>query len=166
MHRNIKPAHILVPFKSEDQDSDDDPEFHFDRAKLADLGWAWPKNERGPSDFRGTLGYISPEQIRTPHNVNKTDDIFSMGVVLYEMLSGDPVFGGSAKDKNDATLSFDFEPIQSIVPYLNYCTCAVIQRCMAKKAEDRYADATALLRAIRSCLDYLEARIEEKSGVN
>jgi serine/threonine protein kinase len=102
VHRDVKPENILVDGRN--------------RVRLVDFGlakWFDPAGRRGPEESRvaGTWGYMAPEQLSTPESVDHRADIFSTGVVCYEMLTGELPRGErqppSAKSAADAR----FDPI-------------------------------------------------------
>src|SRR5208283_2864843 len=83
VHRDIKPENILVDKKG--------------RVKIADFGLAkLLQSARGPADYTltgadrilGTLHYMAPEQLERPTAVDHRADIYSLGVVFYELLTG------------------------------------------------------------------------------
>jgi serine/threonine protein kinase len=78
-HRDLKPENVLL--------------FEDGRAKLADFGWCGEMTEDGRKTFCGTMDYLSPEMIsRDPHDHRV--DTWAAGVLLYEMLVGQPPFQG------------------------------------------------------------------------
>ena len=86
IHRDIKPSNILISRQGE--------------VKLVDFGIATSQEETEDGLTRdgmvlGTPSYIPPEQIDDARNVDKRADIYSLGVVLYEMLTGKTPFPGS-----------------------------------------------------------------------
>jgi tRNA A-37 threonylcarbamoyl transferase component Bud32 len=104
----------------------------------------------------GTVAYMSPEQARGLP-ADKRSDVFSFGIVLYEMATGRlPFQGQSALDTMHA-IAFDAtQPLRTIRADLPLSLQRVVDRCLRKKPEDRYADlreAVADLRAVRRELD-------------
>jgi serine/threonine-protein kinase len=96
----------------------------------------------------GTPGYMSPEQA-TGKPVDRRTDLFSLGVVLYEMLSGARPFGsGSTMEVIIATSRDEPKPIAELAPDAPEELCAIVNRCLAKSAADRYETAASLVEAL------------------
>jgi len=138
VHRDIKLANILV-------DSEDRP-------YLTDFGIAlkeadWGKDSRSA----GTPAYMSPEQIRGEgHLVDGRTDIFSLGVVLYELLSGRRPFGRGWKDRLTFTAATPLRQIDDTIPPELERIC---RRAMAHRVSDRYETASDFAEDLRCALE-------------
>ncbi len=98
----------------------------------------------------GTVGYLSPEQARGAP-VDGRSDIFSLGCVLYETLTGHRAFGGkTAQDHIAAVLRDDPPDAASIRAEAPLGLTRVVQRCLAKEPEQRFQSASDLAFALRS----------------
>jgi len=75
IHRDIKPANILI-----------DADLH---ARVLDFGIAWLDASGRPEDIVGTPDYMSPEQFNAPASVTHLSDIYSLGIVMYELFTGE-----------------------------------------------------------------------------
>jgi len=140
IHRDIKPKNIMV--------LDDG------RVKIIDFGIAKalsetrrPDGSEGKSRFQGwgTLPYMSPEQL-AGKSLDQRTDIFSFGVVLYELLARHRPFEG--KDDAEIANKIQFEAPPPIVmgdPVLQGQARTILARCLAKKPEDRYPDCAQIL---------------------
>ena len=143
IHRDIKPDNILL-----DEEGN---------AYLADFGIAKDVNQliQDTSDeetVSGSPAYISPEQI-TGSPVSPQTDIYGLGIVIYEMLSGSLPFEGS--NLSDLLMKHLHEPIPEIrSPHLDLSQAvdAIIQRATQKRPEDRFASALELASELRSAL--------------
>lgn len=159
VHRDIKPSNIL--FTSERV------------AKLADFGIAkgighLAANLTATGQVIGTPRYLSPEQA-AGQEATPASDLYAVGVVLFEMLSGTPPFSG---DTAFATaLAHRQAPVPALVdrcPGLDPDLAAVVERSLAKSPERRYPDAAAMRAALaspRSAVRAYDAEVTETAVV-
>jgi predicted Ser/Thr protein kinase len=105
----------------------------------------------------GTLQYMSPEQARG-RAVDGRSDVFSLGVVLYEMVTGQLPFAGSSPlDTFHAIAYEEVRPVTTLRPSLPASLQRVIGRCLRKRPEDRYPDARALAEDLRLVKEEIES---------
>ena len=141
VHRDVKPQNVLL-----------DPE---GSAKVTDFGIARSLRDDGlTADGRvlGTTDYVSPEQA-LGHDVDGQTDIYSLGVVLFEMLTGDVPFHG----ENQISVAMkhvreDLPDIQAIRPEVSATTAAVLDRMTDKDLEHRYPDVPSLVADLEDAL--------------
>ena len=141
VHRDIKPANVLVTRRGK--------RLH---AKLMDFGVA----QMGPSGltqtgtWMGTASYMAPEYLDTGTST-ASSDIFALGVILYEILSGGrkPFHGNTTTAVLNRILLHAPEPLRpNDLKDVSGRFLAVVERALAKRAEDRYPDAEELAAAI------------------
>ena len=133
VHRDVKPGNMMVT-----------PE---GTVKLLDLGLAKVADVSltRPGATPGTLAYMSPEQVRGD-SVGPRSDLWSLGVVLYEMLTGArPFRGGNDRALIQAILHEDPEPVQKREPDAPRSLQRVTERLLEKDPDDRYGSANELL---------------------
>lgn len=140
VHRDIKPANIMY-----------DPES--DSVKVTDFGIAriTDSSKTKTGMVLGTPSYMSPEQL-SGVKIEGHSDLFSLGVSLYQLACGKLPFEGESM----AQLMFKIanEPhadILSINPSVPPCVVAIINKALAKKVGDRYANGSEMAEAIRQC---------------
>ncbi len=147
VHRDVKPENVMLTRDG--------------RARLLDFGIARksepPYGGGGtrsstisvltePGAVVGTVAYMSPEQARGLPVDTRTDQ-FSLGIVLYEMLSGRrPFQGASAPETLAAIIGKDPVPLETLVPTLPIPVRVVVDRLLAKDPTDRYASSRDLAR--------------------
>ncbi len=145
--------------------------------KLLDFGLAvayFP--EELPGQVGGTPGYMSPEQIRAEsHRIDGRVDVFSFGVVLYEMLTGaKPFVGANSRGIFEATLRKEVPPPRQLNAEIDEELQRIVLKCLEKRIIDRYDSAAALQADLKHWLqvntqvssDGLSqaVRIDEKAG--
>ena len=144
VHRDIKPANIRV---------DDEG-----KARIMDFGVAHlaSSNMTKSGVMLGTPSYMAPEQI-VGGKVGPQTDVFSVGAVLYELLTGTrPFDGGTLQAVMYRVLSENPASLSSVVPGLPAKLNEVVMRALAKDAENRYSSALDMandLIAIRAAID-------------
>jgi serine/threonine protein kinase len=120
----------------------------------------------GPSELDaipGTPGYMSPEQARGG-SIDFRSDQFSFGAILREMATGERAFrSGTGGETVSATIHGDPEPIGVLDPDVYPALQAIIDRCLAKNAEDRYASTADLARELHTLRDHFSGISAGKS---
>src|SRR5919204_4229217 len=153
VHRDVKPQNVLIDGEGS--------------AKVTDFGIARSLHDDGlTADGRvlGTTDYVSPEQA-LGHEVNGQSDIYSLGVVLFEMLTGDVPFHG----ENQVSVAMkhvreDLPDIQVRRPEVSATLAAVLDRMTDKDLEHRYADVPSLVADLEEALAIETARLGSSTG--
>jgi serine/threonine protein kinase len=138
IHRDVKPGNILVS--------------HVDRVKLADFGIAKAAFAQGDvtttGNLLGTSRYISPEQV-TGGEVDERSDLYSAGVVLYELLTGRPPFDAETHIATATMrLTSDPRPPRSVRPGIPRGLEAVVMRSLAREPDERFQTAEEMSAAL------------------
>lgn len=153
IHRDLKPDNIfLVPTDLGEW------------VKILDFGVAKIRNESTEqtnitNTFIGTFRYAAPEQLQSDKNLDARADIYSLGLILYEMLSGADPFGLSVKANNISeaswVLAHAYEPPKSLrsqpgCEFLSAELEAVILKCLQKNPHNRFATVAELDQALQA----------------
>ena len=143
VHRDIKPANIIL--------------LENDQVKVADFGIARVLNisETQTGVVLGTPGYMSPEQVGGK-KVDGRSDLFSLGVVSYELLTGEKPFKG----ENIAAVMYaiaksSYPPVKKIVPTIPRCCAQIVDRLLTKGVTKRLGPAYKVVKEIDKCLSKL-----------
>jgi hypothetical protein len=144
IHRDIKPENILV-----DRATGRAMVTDFGIARLADALQSGALTRTG--QVLGTVGYMSPEQV-TGSDVDGRSDLYSLGVVAFETLSGRLPFDGPAPVVIVAHATKPAPPLASVAPHLSPALCAVIDRCLRKDPTQRYDSGDILAAAFEEAV--------------
>jgi hypothetical protein len=152
IHRDVKPDNILIPWAERGRRLD------LAAAKLADLGLAREeaadRSLTATQATMGTPGFMAPEQAHDARRAGPAADVFGLGASLYALLSGSaPFTGSSAFATLMATAHEPHKPISQIRPDVSPLLAAVLDRCLEKQPEARFAGGAALRDALKACRD-------------
>ncbi|MDX2044116.1 MAG: protein kinase [Acidobacteriota bacterium] len=165
VHRDIKPENVMLRpdgyvkvldfglaklTEKFDSDEDIDPE-----------ATTKPLRDTSPGVIMGTVSYMSPEQARG-HKVDSRSDLFSLGCVIYEMVTGQKPFrGDTMSDVMAAVLESEPVPIVNLAPEAPAELQWIISKALSKNRESRYQTAKELLNDLKRLKQQLEFKAEQ-----
>jgi serine/threonine-protein kinase len=147
VHRDLKPSNFFLTFRR-----DGSP-----LVKVLDFGIAKYKIEFEQQDVRltqtrallGSPVYMSPEQVRSARSVDPRSDIWSLGVSLFELLADTVPFGGETVTGVAAAVTSDpVPPIARYRPDVSPTLAAILEKCLAKRPDDRFQSIAELAEAL------------------
>jgi eukaryotic-like serine/threonine-protein kinase len=145
VHRDIKPANIMIVRDG--------------RVKITDFGIAHMRAADVRTETGVMLGsprYMAPEQV-VGKRADARADIFSLGVILYEMVTGEPPFmGHDVNSMMFQIVNFTPPPPSARAPEVPAVLDFIIAKTLAKAPDDRYPNAAELARDLRDCAKQLE----------
>jgi TonB family protein len=141
VHRDVSPQNILISYEGD--------------IKLCDFGIAKAASKASKTQsgaLKGKIQYMSPEQA-WGKPIDRRSDLFSLGVVLHELLTGERLFGGDT-DINvlEKVRSAEVAPPSQSNPEVPQNLDAVVLKALAREPDDRYTNASDLLRDLDSVL--------------
>jgi eukaryotic-like serine/threonine-protein kinase len=154
VHRDITPENVMVSFSGV--------------TKVVDFGIAAAARASNASGggLTGKIAYLSPEQVLCSKGatVDRRSDIYSVGVLLYEMLTGVQPFRAS----NDMALVLKIpreipRPPNEIARWIPTSLSSIIMRALSKKPDRRQQSATQLAEELEACFDFFEVDPTERS---
>jgi tetratricopeptide (TPR) repeat protein len=146
IHRDISPQNILITYEGD--------------VKIVDFGIAKAVKKTSDTEeglIRGKVAYMSPEQA-AGKTIDHRSDIFSSGILLYEMVAGRRMFHGSDLEVLDRVRQADFQSPEEIISDLPPMLTEVFHRTLTKSPSRRYNSCAAMLVDLEECLASFSVR--------
>jgi len=144
VHRDIKPANLFLPSTG--------------GLKVLDFGVARlleGASMTGTGEVWGTAAYMAPEQARGDKNVDHRCDVWAVGAVLFSLLSGHDVHEGRSDQlRLIYTATLPARPLGALEKTVPQSVCAVVDRALSFRSEDRWPSASAMQAALRAAHAY------------
>jgi serine/threonine-protein kinase len=155
VHRDIKPANIMYEPES-------------DQVKVTDFGIAriTDSSKTKTGMVLGTPSYMSPEQL-AGKKIDGRSDLFSLGVMLYQMSCGKLPFEGDSMAQLMFRIANEPHPdIRSVNPALPDCVVAIIDKALTKDPDTRYQTGAEFAKDVRTCMAMSGGAAADDSGVD
>jgi serine/threonine protein kinase/Tfp pilus assembly protein PilF len=146
IHRDISPPNIFITYEGE--------------VKIVDFGIAKAATQNTATVegvIKGKVSYMSPEQAGG-ESIDQRSDIFSTGILIYEMLTGTRMFEGEPLQILPKVCEAEFEPLDQVVEELPPELYEVVHRALAKDPDQRYQSSGDMLSDLEECMHKNELR--------
>ncbi len=152
IHRDLKPSNLFLTKRPDGSPLVKVLDFGISKILRDAESKAMQQDLTSTSTVLGSPLYMSPEQVRSSKHVDARSDIWALGIVLYELLSGTTPFEAETVPATSAKIVAD-EPrrIGALRPDLPPELEAAVMRCLEKKPEDRFASVADLVRSLLPC---------------
>jgi eukaryotic-like serine/threonine-protein kinase len=146
VHRDLKPANLFLTHRRDRSPLIKVLDFGISKLNDADSSQAALTN---PSMLMGSPAYMSPEQLINPREVDPRTDLWSLGVILFELLAGRPAFQAQSLPLlMTAIMQQEPDDILSLRPDVPPGLAAVIRRSLAKRVEERFQSVPEMVNAL------------------
>lgn len=146
VHRDLKPANLFLTHRRDRSPLIKVLDFGISKLNDGDSSQAALTN---PSMLMGSPAYMSPEQLTNPREVDPRTDLWSLGVILFELLAGRPAFQAhSLPLLMTAIMQQEPDDLLALRPDVPPGLLSVVRRCLAKRVEERYQTVPELVNAL------------------
>ena len=148
VHRNLKPSNLFLAKRSDGTLRVKVLDFGISKVVSTGGGATAPELTSSRSSL-GSPSYMSPEQLRSTKDVDGRTDVWAIGIVLYELLTGRVPFQADSPTALVATILEQHPPaLSSVRPDVPFALEAAVHRCVAKERSARFGDVAELARAL------------------
>jgi hypothetical protein len=149
IHRDISPRNILVSYDG--------------FAKLIDFGMAWAEGRDGDSDneaMKGKIGFMSPEQVRGEPPMDRRSDLFSLGIVLYLMITGEhPFCGKTPVARLNKLIRGHMTPLRQLCPNVDPELEKIVLTALSPRMVNRFENAQHMGKELESYIRGAGAKV-------
>jgi serine/threonine-protein kinase len=166
IHGSLRPSNIVLSKRRDGSpiacitDFGNTEAFDFSELTRPDSGFGTPR------EVLDAVRYLSPDHARHPDALDARCDVWAIGLLLYELLAGEPAYSGRTAAGLLAAIAADAPPalagLRSEVPE---ALEAIVTRCLQKNRENRFSNASQLLRALEAADDLIELGRPTRSEV-
>jgi eukaryotic-like serine/threonine-protein kinase len=150
VHRDLKPSNLFLTERSDGSPLVKVLDFGISKAASSEIGGQPAPSLTATSAVMGSPLYMSPEQVRNARHVDARADIWSMGVILHELLSGAPAFqADTLPGICAAIIADDAAPLRTLRDDIPMELEAVVTRCLQKDVRKRFQTTRELMAALR-----------------
>jgi serine/threonine protein kinase/Flp pilus assembly protein TadD len=154
IHRDINPQNIFITYEGQ--------------VKIIDFGIAKAASHNSTTHeglIKGKLAYMSPEQANG-QTIDHRSDIFSTGIILYELLASRRMFQGETMHIYTRVRDAVYEPLERLRPDLPADLHRVVQQALAKEPDERYQSGGEMLADLEECIYQLSIRPSARKFAN
>jgi hypothetical protein len=150
VHRDIKPSNVMMLAKV--PKTDENP--YGAHAQILDFGLANLAKNLDSGEVQGTPFYMSPEQVQG-QRLDARSDLFAVGVMLYEMVSGTrPFAGATLREVTQSVIETDVDPLVGELDHLSPAVQTLLKKALKKDREKRFQSAPEFIKAIEGSKAY------------
>ncbi|MGD9061423.1 MAG: serine/threonine-protein kinase, partial [Desulfobacterales bacterium] len=150
IHRDINPQNIFLTYEGQ--------------VKIIDFGIAKAASHNSTTHeglIKGKVAYMSPEQA-LGNTIDHRSDIFSTGIILYELLAGRRMFEGETMHIYNQVREARYEPLNKLQPHLPEKLNGVVDRALAKEPDERYQTCGEMLADLEECIFEVSVRTNSR----
>ncbi|MDF3066669.1 MAG: Protein kinase [Polyangiaceae bacterium] len=159
VHRDLKPENLFVARRETGEDW----------CKVLDFGIAKMESSlvTAQDAIVGTVRYMAPEQISQSDKIGPATDIYAIGAVLYECLSGKAAHGGvTVQEVMFSVMNRTPAPLSALNPNLPMSVVQIVDRCLSKSTKDRPQTAPQLFQLLRALTEARESTAPDSTWSN
>ncbi|MBI2897316.1 MAG: serine/threonine protein kinase [Deltaproteobacteria bacterium] len=163
VHRDLKPDNVFLARRG--PRADFVKVLDFGVAKFHDAALGETRRLTRDGSVLGTPSYMSPEQAAGSRDIDARSDLYSVGALLYEMLSGTLAYEGeNYNEVIAAIITREPRPLREVAPWVTEGLAAVISRAMARDPNARFQTAAELQAALEPYSDVMELEVPDAAG--
>lgn len=169
VHRDLKPANLFLTASEDDHVHVKVVDFGISKILVRNVIAPFEPSQDVTTGFTvmGSPRYMAPEQVRSAKDVDERADLWSVGAVLFKLITGEHAFDAPGNlQASIAVLNDEPRPLRSVAPHAPAGLEEIVTRCLEKEVADRFQSAKELRRALRAFGSERETAEEDDAEQN